>query len=314
MSTVGQAPHPARVTTRRVHLPDRGSTQVWECAGPPEAPAVILVHGAALTGELNWAHTLPVLARRFRVVAFDQRGHGEGIPAGPAWRLEDCADDVAALANALGINQFIAVGYSMGGTVAQLLHRRHPHRLRGLVLCSTARNARGSVADQAFSLALPAFAASLRWNPVAQVLLAQSLTHHLLGTADARTLAWAVQRLRRTQIMTALAVMQAVYEFTSHTWIGDVRVPTAVVVTSRDRVVPPARQRKLALAIPGSLVFELDADHGAFVTARDAFARMVAKACLAVDARAGERSAGADGAATSHVESAVDAPHLPGDV
>ena len=296
MSTTGQPPHPGRVTSRRVHLPGRGTTQVWECAGPPGAPAVILVHGAALTGEVNWSHALPLLARQFRVVAFDQRGHGEGIPVGPVWRLEDSADDVAALATALGINQFIAVGYSMGGTVAQLLHRRHPHRLRGLVLCSTARNARGSVTDQAVSLALPAFAASLRWNPVAQALLAQSLTHHLLGTADAQTVAWAVQRLRRTQIMTALAVMQAVYEFTSHAWIGDVRVPTAVVVTSRDRVVPPARQRKLALAIPGSLVFELDADHGAFVTARDAFARMVTKACVAVDARASE-AAGADGGA-----------------
>ena len=41
-------------------------------------------------------------------------------------RLADCADDVAALVDELGVTKVIAAGYSMGGPVAQLLWRRHP--------------------------------------------------------------------------------------------------------------------------------------------------------------------------------------------
>ena len=53
-------------------------------------------------------------------------------------RLADCADDVAALVEELGTGKVIAAGYSMGGPVAQLLRRRHPDKVAGLVLCATA--------------------------------------------------------------------------------------------------------------------------------------------------------------------------------
>ena len=50
-------------------------------------------------------------------------------------------------------------------------------------------------------------------------------------------------------------------------WIGDVDVPTAVVVTERDGLVPPERQRRLADSIPGSRVFPVDGDHSVCVSA-----------------------------------------------
>src|SRR5437763_16574662 len=105
-------------STRLVELPGRGVTRVWECPGPPAAATVMLIHGVTFTAELNWAGVLEALGRHFRVVALDQRGHGHGIRANSRFRLEDCADDVAALAAVLGIERFVAVGYSMGGIVA----------------------------------------------------------------------------------------------------------------------------------------------------------------------------------------------------
>src|SRR5207249_4259135 len=54
------------------------------------------------------------------------------------FRLADCADDVAALADNLGVEQAIVVGYSLGGPVAQLTWRRHRDLVAGLVLCATA--------------------------------------------------------------------------------------------------------------------------------------------------------------------------------
>ena len=119
---------------RLVELPGRGTTRVWECAGPPGAGTLMLIHGVAGTAELNWWNVFAPLGRDFRVVAADLRGHGDGIRLRSRFRLEDCADDVAALADVLDIGKFAAVGYSMGGIVAQVLYQRHASLLSGLVL------------------------------------------------------------------------------------------------------------------------------------------------------------------------------------
>src|SRR6202011_1547948 len=115
------------------------------------------------------------------VVAADLRGHGDGIRPGSQFRLEDCADDVAALAAVLDIRQFVAVGYSMGGMVAQLLYKRHASLLSGLVLCSTASNVRGSPAEQLAALAAPTLATALGWNPFVHLMSAEAFGSALLG-------------------------------------------------------------------------------------------------------------------------------------
>jgi len=271
--------------TRLVELPGRGITRIWECAGPPGAETLMLIHGVAFTAELNWAKVLPPLARHFRVVALDLRGHGDGISAGPRFRLEDCADDVAALAGALGVGKFMAVGYSMGGMVAQLLYRRHAPLLSGLVLCATARNVLGSPAERLAALTLPTTAAALWWNPLLRPMSAQIFGMALIGPIDdPATARWARDQLRRTTLATAISAIQAVCEFTSHTWIGQVDIPAAVVVTARDRIVPVSRQLKLAQAIPGASVHEMDADHAACVTGPQVCAQALLAACWSVQA------------------------------
>ena len=269
--------------TRLVELPGRGVTRVWDCAGPPGAPALMLIHGVTVTAELNWAKVFAPLARQFRVVAMDLRGHGDGISAGWRFRLEDCADDVAALAEVLGIDSFIPVGYSMGGMIAQLVWRRHAPMVSGLVLCATARNVLGSPAEKLAALALPSAAAAIRWNPLLQPLSAEILGHALLGPVDdPATARWTRAQLRRTPLGTALSAVQAVSEFSSHSWIGQVDVPTAVVVTTRDHLLPASRQRKLAAAIPGASVHEVDADHAVCITAPQVFAQVLLQACWSV--------------------------------
>jgi 3-oxoadipate enol-lactonase len=277
-----EAPAPQ---TRLVELPGRGVTRVWECAGPPDAPVLMLLHGVTVTAELNWGKVLVPLARHFRVIAMDLRGHGDGIPVGWRFRLEDCADDVAALAKVLGIGSFVAVGYSMGGMVAQLVWRRHGAMVSGLVLCATARNVLGSPAEKLAALTLPAAAAAIRWNPLLQPVSAEILGLTLLGpVGDPATAAWARAQLRRTPLGTALSAVQAVNDFSSHTWISQVDVPAAVVVTTRDHLLPVSRQRKMAAAIPGASVHEVDADHAACITAPQVFAQVLLRACWSVTA------------------------------
>jgi 3-oxoadipate enol-lactonase len=272
--------------TRLAELPGRGVTRVWECAGPPGAPTLMLIHGVTFTAELNWAKVFAPLSRHFHLLAIDLRGHGDGIRAGSRFRLEDCADDVAALAEALDINRFVAVGYSMGGMVAQLLYRRHAPLLSGLVLCATARNVLGSPMEKLAALALPTAAVAIQWNPLLQPMSAEFLGMTLLGSVeDPATARWARAQLRRTTLGTAISAVRAVSEFTSHSWIGEVDVPTAVVVTARDRIVPASRQMKLARAIPGASVHEVDADHAVCVTAPQLFTQALLQACWSVETR-----------------------------
>ena len=267
--------------TRLVELPGRGTTRVRESAGPDGAATLMLIHGAAVTAELNWGMVFAPLARHFHVVAADLRGHGDGIRVRSRFRLEDCADDVAALAGVLGVGRFVAVGYSMGGMVAQLLYKRHASLLSGLVLCSTASDVRGSPAEQVAALAV---ASTLRWNPFLQLMSAEPFGTALLGRIDDPvTASWARAQLNRTTLATAVSAMSAVGEFTSDSWISQVAVPTAVVVTTRDRIVPPRRQLELARAIPGASVHEVDADHGACVNAPQLFAGALLEACCSVE-------------------------------
>jgi 3-oxoadipate enol-lactonase len=269
--------------TQLVELPGRGTTRVWECAGPRGAETLMLIHGVAGTAELNWGKVLAPLGRHFRVVAADLRGHGDGIRLRSRFRLEDCADDIAALAGVLDIGRFTAVGYSMGGSVAQVLYRRHAALLSGLVLCSTAANAGGSRAEQLAALAMPAVAATLRWNPMLHLMGAEFVGMALLGRIDdPATGRWVRAQLRRTTLATVVSATDAVCAFSSDSWIGQVDVPTAVVITDRDTVVPPGRQLELARAIPGASVHHLDADHGACVNAPHLFAPALLEACWSV--------------------------------
>ena len=285
--------------TRLVELPGRGVTRVWECAGPEGAETLMLIHGVTFTAELNWGKIFAPLSRHFRVVAIDLRGHGDGISVGSRFRLEDCADDIAALAEVLGLGRFVAVGYSMGGMIAQLLYRRHPSLLSGLVLCATARNVLGSPAEKMVALALPTAAAAIQWNPFLQPMTAELLGMALMGPVDDPVMArQARAQLRRTTLGTAISAVQAVCEFTSHSWIGQVDVPAAVVVTTRDRIVPVSRQLRLARAIPGASVHEVDADHAVCVTRPQLFTQALLEACWSVQAaRAGHEQPGLTGTA-----------------
>ena len=274
----------AKPFTRLVELPGRGTTRVWECVGPPGAGTLVLIHGVAGTAELNWGKVFSLLGRHFRVVAADLRGHGDGIPLRSRFRLEVCADDVAALAGVLDIPRFTAVGYSMGGMVAQLLYRRHASLLSGLVLCSTAGNVRGSPAERMAALAVPAMAAALQWNPMLHLMSADFFGLALLGRIDdPATARWARAHLSRTTLATTISAMHAVCGFTSDRWISQVDVPAAVVITVRDHIVPPDRQLELARAMPTATVHHVDGDHGACINAPRLFARALLEACWSAE-------------------------------
>lgn len=240
------------VAGRHVTLPGRGRTYVREAAGPPEAPTLVLLHGLGATAALNWDACLPTLARRYHVLAPDHRGHGHGIRCGAGFRLEDCADDVAALIRQEDVAPALVAGYSMGGPIAQLLCRRHPDLVTGVILCATSRDFRGRPLERARFGVLGLAALAARVAPVIAPSPLLSRLPHRPGRL--------VSELGGHEPRAILAATASLGSFTSRNWIGDLTTPAVVVVTTRDRIVPVRRQRKLAEAL-GAPVILLDAGH-----------------------------------------------------
>jgi pimeloyl-ACP methyl ester carboxylesterase len=268
-----------------VGLAGRGTTFVREDPGPPGADTLILLHGLGANADLNWFTAFNALGREFRVLALDQRGHGRGIRSGARFRLSDCADDAVALAEASGVDRFIAVGYSMGGPIAQLAWHRHRDRVAGLVLCATSRDFRGTPRERMVFAAMPGISAAMRLTPprVRRSLMNGAIAGRV---GDGPLARWAARELGRNDPAATLAAAASLGRFTSREWIGDVDVPASVALTMRDSVVPPHRQRKLAAAIPGATVHPVDADHAACVAAPNLFVPALLAACRSVAGRA----------------------------
>ncbi len=275
---------------RRVALAGRGGTFVREVAGPPDAPTVLLVHGLGASGGLNWFRAFETLGVEFRVLAPDLRGHGRGVRSPRAFRLADCADDLAALLDVLATGPVIVAGYSMGGPVAELLWRRHPERVAGLVLCATApRFSRGPFGGRPADVALGLFAASARFGERAASLPTAPLRalRALRPSRPRDFVQWTIAEFRRHDVRHLLEAGRAANSFDGGSLLRDVDVPAAMVVTTRDRVVPPREQLAAAALIEGASVFEVDGGHA--VCARQRFAEPLRDACRDLAVRAAKR-------------------------
>jgi 3-oxoadipate enol-lactonase len=268
---------------RSVELPGRGTTFIREVGGPPGAPTVLLLHGWTATADLNWFTSFAALGRRFRVLAMDHRGHGRGIRTSEVFRLRDCADDGIALADELGIERVIPVGYSMGGPVAQLMWRRHRDRVDGLVLCATA-NRFSTTRDERLAFAgMSALARAARMTPS---VLRDRLSGVYLARRAGRYDTWAMEQVGRHDWTKILEAGRAIGRFSSREWIGQIDVPTALLLTMRDHVVPLARQIRLFESIPGAKAYRIDGDHDACIANAARFVPTLVSACTYVAERA----------------------------
>jgi 3-oxoadipate enol-lactonase len=267
-----------------MELPGRGTTFVRTVPGPVGAPTLLLLHGWTATADLNWFTCYQALGRDYRVIALDHRGHGRGIRSRKLFRLEDCADDAVAVLDVLGIDRCIPVGYSMGGPVAQLIWKRHRERIDGLVLCATSGYFSTSREEKLSFLGLSGLAAVARLTPVqARRWLTEQL---YLQRKTSLWEPWAVQQASQHDWRTVLEAGRAIGSFSSRQWIGQVDVPTSVVITMRDRIVPVRRQVRLFEAIPGAQAFRVDGDHDVVVSNGPRFAPALLRAADSVVRRA----------------------------
>ena len=252
---------PPLLPGRIVHLPGRGEIFVrHHIHRDPEAPTVLLLHGWTAWSDLQFFTAYEDLARDFSVVGVDHRGHGRGLRPNRPFSLEDCADDAADVVRALGISSVTTVGYSMGGPISLLVWKRHPELVDAMVLQATALEWSGTRGERN------------RWRvgrvigPVIRQISTPRIMRFGLrraiprGHELSRFVPWIVGEIRRNDQWMVSEAGRAISHFDARPFAGDVDVPTAFVLTTRDRLVPPRKQQALAEAVKATVV-HLDGDH-----------------------------------------------------
>ncbi len=244
---------------RTVLVPGRGEFFVRDSGGA--GTPVLLVHGWMFPSDLNWLHSYAPLAQAgYRVLAMDLRGHGRGLRSGEPFSLAACADDAAGVLTALELPPALVVGYSMGGPVAQLLAQRHPDSIAGFVLCATALDW-SDPRQKVFWRTMGGLRLLLGLFPLG----AWRVGMRVAG-APSQESNWVASELSRGSARDLAEAGRELGRFDSSPWAGALPQPRQVIVMTRDRLVPPRKQRALAAALDVQPVL-LDADHDACSTA-----------------------------------------------
>ena len=229
---------------RRVALKS-GITMRYVAAGPERGAPLILLHGLGDTSR-SWSLALPALARRHRVFALDQRGHGDTDAPACCYTIPDLAYDVIAFMDAMKIDKAAIAGHSMGSFVAQHLAAAYPHRVSRLVLLGSSDTTAGSETvgwlwDQAktFDKGVPAaFVDELQSSPT-------PVDADFLAKVKAETFAV------RPHVWKGLARMFIVEDH--RRFLADIKAPTLILWGEKDTAFPKAAQDRLQQALPGAL-------------------------------------------------------------
>lgn len=119
------------------YLDHAGARLFYTVDGPDHAPAIVFSNSLG-TDHTMWQPQADALSGRFRVVRYDTRGHGRSTATGDAYTMEQLGGDVLAILDALGIEQAVFCGVSMGGLTGMWLGVHAPQRFTKIVLANTA--------------------------------------------------------------------------------------------------------------------------------------------------------------------------------
>lgn len=278
---------PGKVVT----LPGRGEIFVRHHEHPNTgAPTLLLLHGWTASADTQFFTAYEALASGYSIVAVDHRGHGRGLRPNRPFSLEDCADDAADVARALGLSSVITVGYSMGGPISTLLWNRHPDLVGGMVFQATAMEWNATRAERT------------RWRvgrvlgPLFRAITTPRTMRLAVGRVVPRGhelhryVPWLIGEMRRNDQWMVSEAGRALAGYDARRIVPGIEIPTAMVVTTRDRLVHPVKQRALAEAARAEVV-ELEGDHFVSLAQPREYAEATRRAVDLVSARAAARSA-----------------------
>ncbi|WP_324828089.1 alpha/beta fold hydrolase [Qipengyuania zhejiangensis] len=228
--------------SQRLTLDDGRAIHVRD-EGPRGAPVIILLHGS--NADLHtWRDWADGLRDEYRVIRFDQRGHGLSGPAPDGnYELTSFIGDVDKVADALGVETFTLAGNSMGGAIAMGYAIANPDRLEGLVLvdASGAPVMREGGGNLAFSLATKPVIGNLMSQLLPRSLieksLSQSVSNQSVVTPQAVDRYWEMARYPGNREATRKRFSTPRKSFPAET-VAAMRVPTLVMWGEDDALVP----------------------------------------------------------------------------
>jgi 3-oxoadipate enol-lactonase len=219
--------------------------------GPKDGPVVLLLHGFPLDHTM-WDHQARYLvAKGFRVIRPDLRGHGKSPVVNETSSMEHMVHDVLRLCDELNVKKFRAGGFSVGGYVLLELLRRHPERVEGVLLVDTraepdseeAKKGRRDFIDKIRSQGS---------NALVDVMLPK-----LLSDQTKKQHPGLVDQVRRLIMATppegAIRILEGMIERPDQRpSLGAIEVPTLVVVGAEDKLTPPDAAMVLQKGIANS--------------------------------------------------------------
>ena len=228
---------------------------------------MVLCDGLACRGFI-WKYFLSFFSRHAQMLHWHYPGHGESSL--PIDRINlsmgRLADDLTKLLDRFSISQSVIVGHSLGVQVALETARRHPHRVRALVLLSgvSGRLIRSISPRSPFRLMIPVLTLADAMFPQAAADLLHRLPSPLLAAATMWTDEINARLIRRPDLkayfdglrtadfgtVIRMARFAAVHDAAGY--LADIRVPTLVMGGRLDRLTPPERLSEIASAIPGA--------------------------------------------------------------
>ena len=220
-----------------------------------EGPTVVLAHGIYMS-VIEWSVLWDMLlARGYRVVAFDQRGHGESTIGSDGISTMSMAGDYLAVLEAVEARDAVLLAHSMGGFLAIAAVLDVPgvaERLRGLILMSTFPGdvLRGAPQNKAqipliTSGILPALAA----NDTVGTIFGAGLCGDDVSPAMVQVF---LETFRAADHKPLLPILEAFGAEDRGDRLGEITVPTVVLCGSRDQTTPPWQSERLAAGIPGA--------------------------------------------------------------
>lgn len=219
-----------------------------------QGPPLVLLHGFPFDRTM-WRHQLAALTRWQRI-APDLRGFGASSASEDGASMERYAEDVVAVLDAVGVEEALFCGLSMGGYILFELLRRHPDRVRAMVLADTrpeADSGEGKKArDELIALVRDKGPEVLIERQMPKLLAPATREAHLDVVRQVS------EMMRRASVPGIVAALEAMKERPdSRPLLPKIAVPTLVLVGAEDVTSPPAVARAMADAIPGARYAEI---------------------------------------------------------
>jgi 3-oxoadipate enol-lactonase len=230
-----------------------GTNFHYRLDGPENRPLVVLSHALAVDHSM-WGYQLPLLARHFRVLSYDMRGHGASDATGEdltrGYTLDQLADDVVNLTAKLGHSRFHFVGLSIGGMIGQVLALRHRKLLNRLALCCAGTGKPGPDQQKMWDERL-ALVAKDGTNSQLEGTLPRWFSAEFMAAAP-RTVAWIAELIRATPPSGYIGAGHAIKRLdVSAAELEGLRLPVLVVAGEKDPGVTVAAAESLRSHIQG---------------------------------------------------------------